>query len=242
MKYSFDNKRTDLFLDNDIYKLDTKIKVFKKVVDKHVHKTIYFNNLDDSNKIINMLSMELLYFFKKFKIKNNYHVFVVGLGNELYTADSVGPNTIKHVKVNSYLKNLNNVFDGNIVSALVPGVMGYTGIKTSKIIKSVVKDIKPDLVILIDSFVSSNINYLNKTIEINDVGINPGCGIIGFSERIDEKFLNTKVITIGVTTAIELNYSNNIPYIMSSKDIDKYVDDISFIIASSINNVIYNLI
>ena len=239
--------KTDLFFENNKMKNielgsnETKIKYY--VEKEYDYKTIFFNNLD---KVGNILKLEILYFFDKLNIKKGSHIFVVGLGNDNHTADSVGPKTLKHIKVNSYLKNLEIETDKTIVSALEPGVLGETGIMTNKIIKSVVDEIKPDLVILIDSFVSSNINYLNKTIEVTDFGLNPGGGLKGINEKIDNDTLGIPVIVIGVTTAIEVKFTNDenknfIPYLLSSKDVDDYVNKISLIIGKSINSSIDDL-
>ena len=203
------------------------------------YKTIYFNNVD--NKLKNIIKKELLYFFNKMNITKKDHIFIIGLGNDNHTADSIGPKTLKHIKVNSYLENLGIKIKGNKVSALEPGVLGETGIVTEKIISSVSNEIKPDLIILIDSFVSDNINDLNKTIIINNIGIKSGCGIKGINTTIDKNSLGIPIIVIGVVTCVEVKINNSIPYILSTKDIDEYVISISEIIGNSINEVIDDL-
>ena len=239
--------KTDLFFENNKMKNielgsnETKIKYY--VEKEYDYKTIFFNNLEN---VENILKLEIQHFFDKLNIKKGNHIFVVGLGNDNHTADSVGPKTLKHIKVNSYLKNLEIETDKTIVSALEPGVLGETGIMTNKIIKSVVDEIKPDLVILIDSFVSGNINYLNKTIEVTDFGLNPGGGLKGINEKIDNETLGIPVIVIGVTTSIEVKFTNEenknfIPYLLSSKDVDDYVNKISLIVGESINASIDDL-
>ncbi|MBR6113236.1 MAG: GPR endopeptidase, partial [Bacilli bacterium] len=174
------------------------------------------------------------------------HIFIVGLGNENHTADSIGPKTLKHIQVNSFLENIGVEISGNKVSALEPGVLGETGILTDKIISSVSKEIKPDLIILIDSFVSDDINYLNKTIEITNYGINPGSGLKGINSKIDKTTLGIPILVIGVVTAIEIKFTNDnninfIPYLLSTKDIDEFVINISKIIGQSINEAISDL-
>ena len=211
--------------------------------DKKNYKTIYFNSLDN---IKNILKKEIFYIFNKMNITKKDHIFVVGLGNINHTADSVGPKVLKHIKVNSYLENIGVKIIGNKVSALEPGVMGETGILTEKTILSVSKEIKPNLVILIDSFVSDNIDYLNKTIQLTDVGINPGSGIKGINSIIDKNTLGIPVLVIGVTTAVEIKFTNDsntnfVPYLLSTKDIDDYVNEISKIIGESINEAINGL-
>jgi len=221
---------------NDLYNNDKN--------NKFIYKTIFFDNLNNINEIIKNLKKEIKYFFNKMNISNNSHILIVGLGNDNYTADSIGPKTLKYIKVNSYLDNFNIKTKGIKVSALEPGVLSETGILTEKIIKSVTDEIKPDLVILIDSFVCNNVDFLNKTIELSNRGLNPGSGLIGIDSKIDYETLNRPVLVIGVPTAIEIKFNkketNFVPYLLSSKDIDKYVDNISKIIADTLNEIIFD--
>ena len=241
-KYNICFNRNDLICNKDEI-INTEIKVINNIKKDKIYKTIFFNN---EYNIINALSNQLVYFFNNLNITKKDHIFIIGLGNENHTADSVGPKSLKNIRVNSFLENLGIEIIDNKVSALSPGVLGETGIITERIIKSVSNEIKPNLIILIDSFVSNNINYLNKTIEINNVGLNPGSGLKGIDFKIDKNSLNIPIIVIGVTTAIEIKFSDNndfnyIPYLLSTNNIDEYVDKISSIIGKSINKAINDL-
>lgn len=241
--------KTDLMLNeknlNEISNC-TDIKVLNNIDNQNTYKTIFFSNLNDKDSIKNILKKELLYFFNEMNITKKDHIFIVGLGNENHTADSIGPKVLKYVQVNSYLENVGVKIINNKISALAPGVLGETGILTEKIIKSVCNEIKPNLTILIDSFVSDDINYLNKTIQITNMGIKPGSGIKGINSIIDKNTLGIPVIVIGVTTTIEIKFTNDnninfIPYLLSTKDIDEYIISISEIIGKSINEAIDDL-
>ena len=211
------------------------------LINSDSYKTISFDNL---NSIKEKLKKEILFFLNKLNIKKGSHIFIVGLGNDNYTADSVGPKTLKHIHVNLFIKEFSENND-TLVSALEPGVLGETGIKTTRIIESVVDEIKPDIVILIDSFVSDDINDLNKKIVINDVGINKETGILGIHSNINYDTLHIPVLVIGAVTAVEVKFSesdsNYIPYILSSKNVDDYVLKVSRIIGESLNEIIGGL-
>ena len=211
----FENLRTDLGIESE------NSKNFK---------LISFNDLINKNYIKKKLITNINYFINN---KNYKHIFIVGLGNENNTADSVGPKTINKIRINGYYEKL-GIKTNNKVYALEPGVLINTGIEVNKIIKSIVKEIKVDLVILIDSYVTKDFKYLNKSIEISNEGLIPGTGLSNNS-KIDYKYLKTDVIVIGVPTAIELK--NNSYFLLSSKDIDFYVDNISSIIADAINQL-----
>lgn len=209
------------------------------------YKNILFDNLNNVPKIKKSIKKELLNFLYKMNINNKSHIFIVGLGNDNHTADSIGPKVLKHINVNSYLDSIGIKIIGNKVSALEPGVLGETGIITEKIIQSVSNEINPDIIILIDSFVSDDIKYLNKCIHINNVGINPGCGLNGINKSINKDILGIPVIVIGVVTSILIKFTNKdssfTPYLLSTKDIDEYVISISKIIGESINETINDL-
>lgn len=233
-KYNIYPYRTDLTINNKNIIINNELEVIEDIDNNTIYKTIVFNNI--TNKLKETIIKELLFFYKK--INNNLkHFLIIGIGNDNYTSDSIGPKTLKHIKVNYNLENPNIK-----VSALEPGAFGETGILTEKIISSITKEIKPDIIILIDSYITNNINYLNKTIEINNKGLYPGAGISNINSKIDKESINTPIIVIGVSTAVEVKFSNTNknfkPYILSTKDVDKYINNISKLIGESLNESI----
>ena len=101
----------------------------------------------------------------KNNIKDNYECLVIGLGNKKSTPDALGPMVIDNILVTRHLFELNaDVKEGiRKVSAIIPGVMGNTGIETIDIIKGIVENVKPKFIIVIDSLCASSIERLNKT-------------------------------------------------------------------------------
>jgi len=235
--------RTDLGIDKNIeYKViktynNKNIKILE-YINNYLYHTIKFNVVN--KKLKNIIKKELLYFFEYLNINKNNHILVVGLGNDSITADAVGPNTIKYITANSHIYNIIETSSYK-VSVLEPSVLGKTGIDTLSIIKSITKLIKPDLIIFIDSFVTNDINNLNKTIIITNEGIIPGSGIRNNNSDLSYKTLKCKILSIGIPTALEIsNYKNiNINLIMSTNNIDEYVNDISEMLGNSLNEVLY---
>ena len=88
------------------------------------------------------------------------------------------------------------------VSILEPNVIGNTGIDSFDIIESVVKRIKPDFIIAIDSLAAINVNRIEKTIQITNSGIHPGSGIGNNRQELSNKTLKIPVIAIGVPTVV----------------------------------------
>ncbi len=166
------------------------------------------NDRETHNNVIMHLSTILKKLLKKHNIKDSDAVLVVGLGNRNFTPDTIGVDCLDKVLVTKHLYNmLDDSFRKTFrpLSALGPGVMGQTGFETASIIKGVVdanKDIK--LVVVVDALSARSSERINTTIQITDTGISPGSGVNNNRAVLDENYLNTKVIAIGVPTVIDL--------------------------------------
>ena len=132
---------------------------------------------------------------------------VVGLGNEEITPDSIGPRAVKKLLVTRHIKGIDPVlYDdagfGN-VAAIVPGVLGQTGIESAEIIKSVCDSIKPKCVVVIDSLASRRLARLATTVQISNGGISPGSGVSNKRAELSDRTLGVPVISIGVPTVVD---------------------------------------
>ena len=140
------------------------------------------------------------------KIENSTRTLVVGLGNKKITPDALGPDVISQLMVTNHMKeHMKEFFDDDITSvcAIAPGVLGTTGMETAQIIKGVIEQIHPDLVICVDALASRSLDRISTTIQLSDTGINPGAGVENNRARLDEKALGVKVIAIGVPTVVD---------------------------------------
>lgn len=140
--------------------------------------------------------------------KEEYQVLVVGLGNRLVTPDALGPGVVDQLVVTRHIvKEYGKYAMGSdtvhMVSAIVPGVMGQTGMETLEIIKGVVDETKPDFLIAIDALAARNSKRLNRTIQIANTGINPGSGVGNHRSGLTEETLGIPVIAIGVPTVVD---------------------------------------
>lgn len=134
-------------------------------------------------------------------------ILVVGLGNVYVTPDSLGPKVIKEVDITRhFLKYTPQYIDKNTrpVSAIAPGVLGTTGIETMEIVKGIVENIKPKLIIVIDSLSSKSIERISSSIQLADTGIVPGAGVENARNELSEKTLGVPVIAIGVPMVVDL--------------------------------------
>ncbi len=138
--------------------------------------------------------------------KKNMKVLVVGLGNRDVTPDSLGPKVVSKVFVTRHMfKFYNKDEDKDLIelSAVSPGVMGTTGLEISEIIKGIVDNSKPDIVIAVDALASRKVERINSTIQISTSGIVPGSGIGNERKALDEPSLGVPVISIGVPTVVD---------------------------------------
>lgn len=253
---------------------------FSKKVGEYV--SINFNNVEDQKNrdiIKEVLADNLTKMMDNHHIGKEDKVLVVGLGNEDFTADALGPMAAKEVIVTNHLFQVEGleIKEGTkSVSLLTPGVMGQTGLETADIVKSVCDFYKPSLVIFIDALATRSMARINRVIQITDTGIAPGSGIGNHRKALDEDYLGAPCICIGVATVVgvssivnetisliesmygdlPLSYSplknenrhhiisslleeNGLEMIVTPKQIDEDIKNISYIIGNSINESLH---
>lgn len=135
-------------------------------------------------------------------------ILVIGLGNREVTPDALGPYVAEQVCVTRHIvKEYGKYAMGmervKSVSAVVPGVMGQTGMESQEIVKGIVKETGPDLVIAVDALAARNSRRLNRTIQIADTGIHPGSGVGNHRNGLTRETLGIPVIAIGVPTVVD---------------------------------------
>ena len=134
-------------------------------------------------------------------------ILVVGLGNIYVTPDALGPKVINEIDVTRHIiKYLPQYLEEGTrpVSAISPGVLGTTGIETVEILKGIVDNVKPKLLIVIDALASRSIERISSTIQISDTGIVPGAGVGNTRQEISQSSLGLPVIALGIPTVVEL--------------------------------------
>ena len=184
----------------------TNVNVLKKIEEINKKPGNYITiEFDDVTDYDNNKKVEKI-FIKELKkiIKNYFNILIVGLGNKACTPDSIGPLVTENIIVTNHLYELGLLDVGfRRISIINPGVKGTTGLETSSIIKGVISELKPDLIIAIDSLASSSLEHLNKTIQITDTGISPGSGVGNKREELSKDTLGIPVIGIGVPTVVD---------------------------------------
>lgn len=139
-------------------------------------------------------------------VNSQGEILVVGLGNSYVTPDSLGPKVTNEIEVTRHIINYlpQYVEEGTrMVSAIAPGVLGTTGIETAEILKGIVDNIHPKLVIVIDALASRSIERISSTVQLSDTGIVPGAGVGNTRNEISQKTLGIPVVAIGIPTVVE---------------------------------------
>lgn len=113
--------------------------------------------------------------------KEERSVLVVGLGNREVTPDALGPEVVGNLRitrhvVKEYGKAAFEKEKVHMVSGIVPGVMAQTGMETLEIVRGVVEETQPDVVVAIDALAARSSKRLNRTIRSPTRGFIQGRG------------------------------------------------------------------
>ena len=135
-------------------------------------------------------------------------ILVAGLGNRLVTPDALGPQVADNLYITRHIiKEFGRRAYENEqvqpVSAIVPGVMAQTGMESQEIITGIIREVKPDYLIVVDALAARSVRRLGRTIQITDTGIHPGSGVGNHRNGLTEDNLQVKVIGIGVPTVVD---------------------------------------
>lgn len=178
------------------------------------------NSITLHEDIIKIMADKLI---KLTQLKDDTSILVVGLGNWNITPDALGPKVVSKILVTRHLlQNIPEEIDNSVrmVSAISTGVMGITGMETGEIVKGIVQNVKPDLVIAIDALAARKTSRINTTIQISDTGISPGSGVGNTRMALNKKTLNVPTIAIGVPTVVDAAT-------MVNDTMDKILDEMS---------------
>lgn len=178
---------------------------------KGTYITIEAGNMDDEDEDYHReISVQLAKIIRKLARvrKEEASVLVVGLGNREVTPDALGPRVVDNLFITRHiLKEYGKYAFGqdkvHRISSIVPGVMAQTGMESLEIIKGIIRETDPDLVIAVDALAARSTKRLNRTIQVTDTGINPGSGVGNHRHGLNHKSLGVPVISIGIPTVVD---------------------------------------
>ena len=145
---------------------------------------------------------------KEGKEEEDLSILVVGLGNTQYNAGCPGSLCGRSSERDeTYYKGIWKICNGewNMRNWSVPLSRGdgQTGMETTEIVRGIVRETRPDLVIAVDALAARNSRRLNRTIQIADTGIHPGSGVGNYRNGMTKESLGVPVIGIGVPTVVD---------------------------------------
>ena len=190
---------------------------------------------------------------------NDGPVLIAGLGNRMITPDAIGPQTADHVIATRHLVAQSPAIfaDWRPVSALAPGVLGQTGVETCEVICGVLDRVRPAVVIAVDALAAGRLSRLLRTVQLADTGITPGAGVGNARAALNEQTLGVPVIAVGVPTVVDgATLAHEIssqlgqpacealddlsqPVMITTRDIDREVADISRMIGYAVNMALH---
>lgn len=140
--------------------------------------------------------------------KKEVSVLVAGLGNREVTPDALGPRVVDNLMITRHIIEQYGAYAFGIkrnhkISSVVPGVMAQTGMESLEIIQGIIRETKPDYLMIIDALAARSTRRLNRTIQISDAGISPGSGVGNHRQAINRETLGIPVIAIGVPTVVD---------------------------------------
>ena len=237
----YDNFDEDLNVTTIKVLNDEAVNILNKPIGDYITiESKYMNDevLSIDEKIINKLA-NLLRALIDTSNKSSFSILVVGLGNSDVTPDALGPKVVDNLAINRHLfKYHPELLDNSIkvaISAIVPGVLGTTGIDTCEIIKGIVEKTHPDAVIVVDALAAKEMHRISHTIQITNTGIIPGSGVQNSRNAINKEVLGVPVIAIGVPTVAGIPSMVDENFMVTPNTIDDIITNLSRLIAEGIN-------
>ena len=178
-----------------------------------------------------------------------FGVLIVGLGNREVTPDSLGPRVIDHLFITRHVikefgKYAYDEADITRISGIAQGVLAQTGMESAEIIRGIVSETNPDVVIAVDALAAGEAKRLGRTIQLTNTGIVPGSGVGNHRHAITKDSIGVPVIAIGVPTVVDaasiVSDDENLPpqvngMFVTPKNIDSSIKELSTIISEGIN-------
>lgn len=178
---------------------------------------------------------------------------VAALGNEEITADSIGPKVAQRLVITHHMKSLNpalySALELGDLSAIVPRVLGQTGVESAVLVRAAADKIKPACIIAVDALAARSLSRLATTVQLTCTGIAPGSGVCNSREELSEKTLGCPVIALGVPMVVDastmlwelgaVTEKGTEGFFVTPKESDVIIRVMAEVIASAINSAVH---
>ena len=165
-------------------------------------------------------------------LRKKKRVLVVGLGNPRMVVDALGSETVHSLSAGEA--------GGRYVATLIPSVYGVTGIESAAIVRGVVREIRPDIVLAVDTLATRRAERLCRAVQIGETGIVPGGGVGNKREDLSYSSLGVPVLSVGVPLLARSERCTSLPagLVLTPKEIDLYVPAFARVIARGIEGAL----
>lgn len=128
---------------------------------------------------------------------------VAGLGNPAMTPDALGPLCAEHILVTRHLRREAPFSSLASVSALVPNVLGRTGLEAAELVRAAAERTQAQAVIAVDALCAQRLTRVCTTVQLSDAGIVPGSGVGNHRAALTREALGVPVLAVGVPTVVD---------------------------------------
>lgn len=261
--YTYVEKRNDHLKSNYIKVLTEENELGKEMGD---YVTIEFENIFDHesrDEVVDAIRENMQEMLDQMDL-HPAKILVVGLGNRFITSDALGPEVADAIMVTAhlYMYEEEEMLKGTRnVAVIQPGVMGQTGIESFAIVNSIAGSFSPDLIIAVDALATRNISRINRVVQINNTGIQPGSGVGNHRMSLSQKTLHVPVISVGIATVTsigailqealaqtefdkeqildQIQNHNHLDLVVTPKSMDDELKHLSYILSQSLNKLIH---
>ncbi len=135
-------------------------------------------------------------------------VLVAALGNPDITPDALGSLAASSILVTRHLKKKEPDTFRNFCSLALcrPGVLGTSGVESAMQIKTLCRELRPELVVAIDALAGSEAEQLCRSVQVSSAGISPGSGVGNDRQELSRGSLGVPVLSVGMPTVIDAGF------------------------------------
>ena len=190
-------------------------------------KELSYGEDDCLEYVSHYVAKSLKFLFSRNNLSRKSRILIVGLGNPLVLADSLGTKVLEYTKVSK-----------GKVFKFAPNIFANTGINAYDVVGMLSVWLEIDGVILIDSLATMNIDRVGCSVQLNSAGITPGSAVNKQGKKIGKNTIGVPCLSIGVPLMFLGKKLGRDDLILTTKDIHENVSELAYVIGNGINEAL----